>query len=88
MRHVRISDQVRDFVSQLPPISKKRIRAGLRGLENLEGDIKDLERQIDGYCRLRVYQFRIVIKVQPKHVDCIFIERRNIVYEVFQASLR
>ena len=87
MREVRISKQVFDFLSQLPPTPKKRVRAGLRGLSELDGDIKDLERQLDGYCRLRVYQFRIILKIHPDRVDCIFIERRDIVYEVFQAGL-
>lgn len=88
MRDVRISDQVRDYIRQLPPVPEKRLRAGLRGLEELEGDIKDLERQLDGYCRLRVHQFRIILKIHPERVDCSFIERRNIVYELFSASLR
>ena len=88
MRNVRLSDQVRDYVCGLPPIQKKRVRFGLRGLVNLEGDIKDFERQLDGYCRLRVHQFRIILKIYPDHVNCIFIERRNIIYEVFQASIR
>jgi mRNA-degrading endonuclease RelE of RelBE toxin-antitoxin system len=88
MRDVRISDQVYDYIRALPPVPKQRLRAGLRGLANLESDLKDLERQLDGYCRLRVHQFRIILKVHQGHVDCIFIERRNIVYEVFQASLR
>lgn len=88
MRDVRISDQVRNYIRALPPVPKKRLRAGLRELADLEGDIKDLERQLDGYCRLRVHQFRIIFKVHPEHIDCIFIERRNIVHEVFQASIR
>lgn len=87
MREVRISKQVLDFVSQLPPTPKKRVRSGLRGLSELKGDIKDLERQLDGYCRLRVYQFRVILKIKPSQVDCVFIERRDIVYEVFQAGL-
>ena len=87
MREVLISRQVLDFVGQLPPTPKRRVRAGLRGLSKLEGDIKDLERQLDGYCRIRVYQFRIILKIYPERVDCIFIERRNIVYELFQAGL-
>ena len=88
MRDIRISTQVRDYISRLPPTPKKRVRSGLRGLATLEGDIKDLERQLEGYCRLRVHQFRIIIKIYPERVDCIFMERRNIVYELFEASLK
>ncbi|MGC6423511.1 MAG: hypothetical protein ACON4O_00830 [Lentimonas sp.] len=81
MREVCISDEVRDYIPCLPPIPEKRQQAGLRR-------IADLERPLDGYCRLRVHQFRIIFKLRPERVDSICIERRNIVYEVFEASLR
>jgi len=87
MREVRLSRQVYDYVSQLPPVPKRRVRAAIKGLANLEGDIIDLERQLEGYCRLRIYQFRIILKIHPKRVDCLFIERRNLVYDLFEASL-
>lgn len=86
MRQVRISDQVADYVRQLPPTPKKRVRSGLKRLEKLEGDLKDLEHPLEGYCRLRVFQFRIILKIKAKTVDCIFIERRSIVYEVFESN--
>ena len=86
MRRLRISDQVADYIRQLPPTPKKRIRHGLKGLETLQGDLKELEHPLDAYCRLRVFQFRIILKIQPETVDCIFIERRSIVYEVFESN--
>lgn len=86
MKRIRISDQVADYIRQLPPTPKKRVRSGLRGLENLEGDLKDLEHPLEGYCRLRVYQFRVILKIQTDSVDCIFIERRSIVYEIFESN--
>ena len=86
MRQVRISDQVADYIRQLPPTPKQRVRSGLKGLATLQGDLKDLEHPLDGYCRLRVFQFRIILKIRPATVDCIFIERRSIVYEVFESS--
>lgn len=88
MKAVRLSVQVLDYVRQLPPDPRKRVRAALRGLAQLEGDLKDFEHPLDGYCRLRVKQFRVMLKILPDRVDCVFIERRNIVYEVFQANLK
>jgi len=86
MRKVQISDQVANYVRQLPPIPKNRIRSALKGLEQLKGDLKDLEEPLDGYTRLRIYQFRIILSIQPDKVICIFIERRSIVYEVFESN--
>lgn len=87
MRTVRLSAQVLDYIRQLPPVPKKRVRSALKRLADLKGDIKDLEHPLDGYCRLRVYQFRIILKIDTASVDCIFMERRNIVYEVFEATI-
>jgi len=87
MRAVRLSEQVVTFVRQLPPESKKRVRSALRDLRDLKGDLKELESPLDGYCRLRIFQFRVIVKIHPKSVDCIFIERRSIVYEVFEGDL-
>ncbi len=86
MRKVQISEQVADYVRRLSPIPKKRIRSALKGLEQLEGDLKDLEEPLDGYARLRIYQFRVILSIQPDKVNCIFIERRSIVYEVFESN--
>lgn len=87
MKPVRLSCQVLGYVRQLPPTPKRRVKSALKKLGKLEGDLKDLEHPLDGYCRLRVYQFRIILKIHPEHVDCIFIERRSLVYDVFAASL-
>lgn len=81
---VRLSVQVYDYISSLPPEPKRRVREGLRGLVKLSGDIKELQHPLDGYCRLRINQFRIIFKIGPEVVDCIFIERRPVVYEVFE----
>jgi mRNA-degrading endonuclease RelE of RelBE toxin-antitoxin system len=86
MRKVQISEQVADYVRQLPPIPKKRIRSALKSLEQLEGDLKDLEEPLDRYTRLRIYQFRVILSIEPDKIVCIFIERRSIVYEVFESN--
>ena len=39
---VLLAGQVRDFLSSLAPEAKKKLRAGIRGLESDQGDIKDL----------------------------------------------
>ncbi len=86
---VELSTQVVTFVKQLPPEPKQRLRRALRGLANDKGDIKALEGALEGYCRLRVDTYRVVLGYTGRGVvQCVFAERRGIVYEVFAAALR
>ena len=60
----------------------------LRGLERERGDIEPLEGPLDGYCRLRVGGYRIVLAYTGSgRVQCVLAERRSIVYEVFALAL-
>lgn len=86
MKEVRISHQVREYLRHLPPIPMQRIRDGLRDMANLHGNLKDLEPPLDGYTRLRIHQFRLILKIHQDSVDVIFIEKRSIVYDLFAAS--
>jgi mRNA-degrading endonuclease RelE of RelBE toxin-antitoxin system len=86
MKAVRLSHQVREYLRHLPPVPKQRVRDALRGLGALEGDLKELEPPLDGYTRLRIYQFRLILKIQEATVDVIFLEKRSIVYELFAAK--
>lgn len=55
-------------------------------MQELAGDLKDLEPPLDGYTRLRVHQFRMIFRIQENTVDVIFLEKRSIVYEIFAAK--
>jgi mRNA-degrading endonuclease RelE of RelBE toxin-antitoxin system len=86
---VELSAQVLDFVRRLPPEPRRRLRMALRGLGKEKGDIKRLEAPLDGYCRLRVDGYRVIIHYAPARIiQCIFAERRSVVYEVFAEALR
>ncbi len=84
---VLVAGQVRGFIASLAPEPKKKLRAGLRALESDEGDIADLVDDLLGYKRLRVGQFRVIymeVSKGGKPVrECVFAERRNVVYELF-----
>ncbi len=81
---VRLSAQVIDFVRSQAPDPRRRLRAALRGLAREEGDLKALEGPLQDYYRLRVGSYRVILRYATKTtVDCVFAERRNIVYEVF-----
>lgn len=80
---VELSEQVVEFVRRLPPEPRRRLRRALRDLARERGDLKPLEGPLDGYCRLRVGAYRVVVSYAKRRtIQCIFAERRNIVYEL------
>lgn len=86
---VLLAEQVVDFVRRLPPEPRRRVRRALRDLGKGTGDIGPLEAPLQGYCRLRVGAYRIIVShATPRTVRCVFAERRSIVYEVFADVLR
>lgn len=86
---VDLSSQVLDFVRRLPPEPRRRLKMALRGLTKERGDIKRLEAPLDGYCRLRVDGYRVIIHyARGGVIQCVFAEQRSIVYEVFAVALR
>lgn len=55
------------------------------------GEINALEGRLSGYSRLRVGGYRIIfadtVKNGVRTFDCLFAERRSIVYELFEQIL-
>jgi mRNA interferase RelE/StbE len=55
------------------------------------GDIKALEGELSGYWRLREGGYRIIyadhVKDGLRTFDCLFVERRPIVYQLFEQLL-
>ena len=85
---VRLSPQVVDFVRSLAPEPRRTIRLALRDLEKGKGDIKPLEGPLQDYCRLRIGSYRILLSYRTlRTIECVFAERRSIVYEVFADAM-
>jgi len=85
---VVLARQVLEFVRRLPPEPKRRLRRALRELTREKGDIKALEPPLEGYCRLRVGGYRVVFGYGKRGtIECIFAERRSVVYEVLVEQL-
>lgn len=85
---VVVSDQVARFVRHLAPEPRRRVRQALRDLAAGKGDVRDLEPPLDGYRRLRVGAFRVIFaQGERRRIECVFAERRSIVYEVFAREL-
>ena len=89
MYRVRISEQVERFLLSLAPTPKRRLREAMGRLARQQGEIKVLENDLNGFSRLKVGRYRVVFcYVEPSTIDCIFVEERKLVYEVFAALLR
>ena len=85
---VRVSAQVAEFVRRQAPEPRRRLRGALRALTREEGDLKPLEGPLQEYYRLRVGSYRVILHyASSKTIECIFAERRNVVYEVFAETL-
>ena len=81
---ISASEQVQRWLVSLPPDSKKRVRAALRGLQNERGDIKGLRGELEGFCRLRIGGLRVVYSHLPgKVVRLEYADSRDVVYETF-----
>jgi mRNA interferase RelE/StbE len=88
---VELDPQVADFVWSLAPEARRRLRAGLRGLKKGQGDLRPLEGELNGYWRLRVGSYRVLLRFYATHgqrvARCVFAERRSVVYELFAELL-
>jgi mRNA-degrading endonuclease RelE of RelBE toxin-antitoxin system len=80
-----LAAQVVSVIRRLAPEPKARLRRALRGL----GDMKALEPPLDWYCRLRVGGYRVVFSYGKRGtIECVFAERRSVVYELLLERLR
>ena len=64
----------------------RQLRLALRQLSRERGDIKALEGPLKEYLRLRVGDYRMIFRYSTKGkvIHCIFAERRDLVYELFE----
>jgi mRNA-degrading endonuclease RelE of RelBE toxin-antitoxin system len=83
---VIVYPQAEAFVRALAPEPRKRLIQAMKALPT--GDTRALEGSLAGYFRLRVGGYRVVYvdttKKGVRTFDCIFVERRPVVYELFQ----
>jgi len=85
---VRLAAQVVDFVRSQAPEPRRRLRRALKDLAAEKGDVRPLEGSLQDYSRLRVGSYRVILRhASAKTIDCVFAERREIVYEVFAEAM-
>lgn len=83
-----VSLQVLEFLQNLPPEPRRALRLGIKRLPKHLGDIRPLEGKLRDYYRLRVGSYRVIFKRRMEKgnslVECLYVNRRSIVYEVFE----
>ena len=85
---VELSEQVAEFVRRQAPEPRRRLKAALRALAQGRGDLRNLEGDLAGYCRLRVGGFRVILVFAPGAVArCLYADQRSVVCEVFENRL-
>jgi mRNA-degrading endonuclease RelE of RelBE toxin-antitoxin system len=78
------SDQVQRWLISLPPDTRKRVRAALRGLQSGRGDLKALRGELEGFCRLRIDGLRIVYSQHRGQIIRLeYADSRDVIYETF-----
>ena len=61
-------------------------------LQAEQGDIKQLEGELAGWCRLRIQSYRVIFRYEMEGSErvarCVFGERRALVYELFAEEIK
>ena len=89
---VKVSPQVQAYVQSLAPEPRRALARAIKVLAACCGDRKQLEGDLDGYARLRVAGHRVIFKARSEAgvrvIDCLFAERREVVYKLFENELK
>jgi mRNA interferase RelE/StbE len=85
---IKPSAQVAEFLRGLAPEPRRQLRLAIRALARGRGDVRALEGDLAGYWRLRVGSYRVILWRSATVIECIFAERRSIIYEIFAEELK
>ena len=84
---VDVSPQVVGFVKSLAPDPRRKLTQAIKSLAGDRGEIKRIEGRLEGYSRLRVSGIRVIFREVYRNgervIDCVFAEKRSIVYDLF-----
>jgi len=90
--NVILEEQVFLFIQRQPPETRKRLRETLRAVESGRIFPEPLENELDGFYKLKVEGFRIIMQAETSKsgpvFKAVYAERRGVVYEIFRQILR
>lgn len=84
---ISASEQVALWLAGLPPETKRQVRAALKELAGSGKalDVKALRRELEGFYRLRVGDYRILYHLETRQTICLdYVDLREVVYEAFK----
>ena len=85
---LKISRQVREFQAVLGLQHRRAVKQAIRDLAREQGDIRALRDELSGYHRLKIGRHRLIFRYAPgRIIECIFIEERRLVYEMFESEM-
>ena len=85
---LRLAPRVVDVVRTSAPEPRRLLRRALRDLESSKGDVKSLDGPLQAHSRLRIRPYRVILSYRRSPtIDCVFAERRSIIYEVFADAM-
>jgi len=86
--HLKVPAQVRDLLRHLPPVLKRKIRAGLADILDDQTCGKALKEEPEGCWSLRVGRSRIVYRPAGADIEIVTIGPRESVYEEAAREIR
>ena len=88
---VTLDDQPLKFIRQQAPDSRRVLREALHSIESGRIFPEPLEDQLEGFYKLKVADYRIILQAVPGDPGLgfrvIFAERRSVVYVLFSQLL-
>ncbi len=87
MRFWKIPDDLKMFLSHLPPPLKGKIRASLDILLRNPNEGKPLRAELTGLWSLRVGRFRIIYRPSSQVLEIVAIGPRNMIYQTLARRL-
>jgi mRNA-degrading endonuclease RelE of RelBE toxin-antitoxin system len=88
---VLVAERVRLYVRSQAPAPRQALHRAVKALAKDQGDIKRLEGKLSGWSRLRVTEHRVLFRETAdrgvRKINCVFAEKRSVVYEMFAELL-
>lgn len=78
---LKIPPQLREFIRQLHPDLKRKVRAALMDILHNPAGGKLLKADLDGYLSLRVGRLRVIYRPDRDGVEIVAIGPRRTIYE-------
>ncbi|MBM3883146.1 MAG: hypothetical protein FJ387_26105 [Verrucomicrobia bacterium] len=85
---ISASEPVQLWLQGLPPETRQRVRRELKALAGGRAgrlDLKPLRRELEGFYRLRIGDYRMVYHLEPGPIVRLdYADVRDVVYDVFR----